>query len=108
MNDEWEELERKHGDVPFYDDIRIYREDWQMDKLDEKIEACRESKNLKNKVDILVDIICNHVLHMVVEQGRRSKWTDIKLNFVLAFMAIIVALLAFGAAEFIRTLIGGG
>ena len=79
-----------------------------MDKLDEKIEDCRKSTNLKNKVDILVDIICNHVVHLVLEQRQISRWTDIKLNFVLAFMAIIVALLAFGAAEFIRALIMGG
>ncbi|KKL73997.1 hypothetical protein LCGC14_2069240, partial [marine sediment metagenome] len=37
--------------------------------------------------EIIGEIVCNHLLHRVM-------WVDTKLNFVLAFMVIVLALLA--------------
>ncbi len=38
------------------------------------------------KLDILYTFVCNHLNHKV-------KWVDVKLNFVLVFVALILGLL---------------
>ncbi len=58
-----------------------------MGTLRKAITRFQEAKGNTEKINIIGEIVCNHLLHRVM-------WVDTKLNFVLAFMVIVLALLA--------------
>lgn len=58
-----------------------------MGALKDSIRDFRTAKTPEDKINIIGEIVCNHLLHKVL-------WVDTKLNFVLAFMVIVLALLA--------------
>jgi len=58
-----------------------------MGTLRKAITRFQNAKGNAEKIEIIGEIVCNHLLHRVM-------WVDTKLNFVLAFMVIVLALLA--------------
>jgi hypothetical protein len=58
-----------------------------MNNLDNDIRDFEAAHTTKDKVDKLGKIVCNHILHRVM-------WQDTKMNFVLTFLALILALVA--------------
>lgn len=47
----------------------------------------KKPKCLEDQMDTLWDIVANHIL-------TRLHWQDVKLNFILAFLALTLALLS--------------
>lgn len=43
-------------------------------------------KTQKDQVSVMWDIMCNHLLSW-------AKWQDVKMRFIMAFLALIIALL---------------
>ncbi len=52
----------------------------------------KKPKTTKAQVDTLWDIVCNHIM-------SRLKWQDVKLNFILAFLAILMGLVTIVLAK---------
>lgn len=57
-----------------------------MSALRDCIKEFKKAQTPEEKINIIGEIVCNHILHRVV-------WVDTKLNFVLVFIALILALL---------------
>lgn len=58
-----------------------------MAKIFKAVDNCPEKpKTQREQVDTLWDIVANHLWH-------KMYWLDIKLNFLLAFIAVILTLL---------------
>ena len=51
-------------------------------------------KTQKEQTSMLWDAVYNHIPSILRQQDRRLKWQDVKLTFVLIFMALILASLA--------------
>lgn len=48
----------------------------------------------EDQISMMWDAIYNHIPSILRQQDRRFKWQDVKINFVLALIALILALLA--------------
>lgn len=48
----------------------------------------------KDQISMLWDAMYNHIPSILKEQNRRFKWQDIKINFILVFVGLILASLS--------------
>ena len=52
-----------------------------------KLEELKKPKTMKAQVDVLWEVCTNHI-------PTRLKWLDVKVNFILAFTGLVLALVA--------------
>ncbi len=57
-----------------------------MSALRDCIKEFKKAQTPEEKINIIGEIVCNHILHRVV-------WVDTKLNFVLLFLMLVLTLL---------------
>lgn len=50
-------------------------------------------RKLEDQVSTMWDAIYNHIPGILREHNKRLKWQDIKLNFILVFVGLILAAL---------------
>lgn len=64
-------------------------------RLDNKTmyELGRKPIRTNDQVSIIWDILANHLPHCLYDINHKIWWTNLKLNFILGFMALIVGLL---------------
>ncbi len=62
-----------------------------MDKYSKCLDEFNKAPDLEVKVCILGKVIMNHMVHEI-------HWQNVKLNFILIFMGILVAMWGFTAA----------
>lgn len=56
-------------------------------------EIPKKPERQKDQISMLWDAMYNHIPGILKEQDRRFKWQDVKINFILAFVALILGAL---------------
>lgn len=57
-------------------------------------EIPEKPEKLEDQVSMMWDALFNHLPGILKEQNRHFKWQDVKLNFILVFVGLILASLA--------------
>ena len=56
-------------------------------------EIPRKPRNVNKQVSMVWDYLYNHLPSKLAEQDKRIGWQDVKLNFILVLVALILAYL---------------
>jgi len=48
-------------------------------------------QNINQQVSMMWDYLFNHLPSRLKQQDRRLRWQDVKINFILLFVALILA-----------------
>ena len=65
---------------------------WHQRKINYK--PPEKPKSLEDQISMMWDAVYNHIPCLFEKQERQSKWQELKINFILVFVALILASLA--------------